>query len=101
MTKKANSINIVGERITGLSTAYIASKQGCDVSVFEAIPNFGGLLATFEVGDNRFVRGLKAYAGFKQIDVEYDRAERAAGEIKYTFKKLVQLALNGLFDFLS
>ena len=38
-------------------------------------------------------------AGFKQIGVEYDRAERAAGQVKYTFKKLLQLALNGLFDF--
>ena len=48
---------------------------------------------------NRFVRGLRAYAGFKQIGIEYDRAERAAGQVKYTFKKLLQLALNGLFDF--
>ena len=51
------------------------------------------------VEQNRFVRGLRAYAGFKQIGVEYDRAERAAGDVKYTFKKLLQLALNGLFDF--
>lgn len=48
---------------------------------------------------NRFVRGLRAYAGFKQIGVEYERAERAAGEVKYTFKKLLKLALDGLLDF--
>lgn len=48
---------------------------------------------------SRFVRGLRAYAGFKQIGVEYERAERAAGEVKYTFKKLLKLALDGLFDF--
>jgi polyisoprenyl-phosphate glycosyltransferase len=48
---------------------------------------------------NRFVRGLRAYAGFSQVGVEYERAERAAGEVKYTFKKLVKLALDGLFDF--
>ena len=47
----------------------------------------------------RFVRGLRAYAGFKQIGVEYERDERAGGEVKYTFKKLVQLALDGLFGF--
>lgn len=47
----------------------------------------------------RFVRGLRAYVGFKQIGVTYERAERAAGEVKYTFKKLVQLALDGLFGF--
>lgn len=48
---------------------------------------------------SRFVRGLRAYAGFKQIGVTYERAERAAGEVKYTFRKLVKLALDGLFDF--
>ncbi|KPM48474.1 glycosyltransferase family 2 protein [Jiulongibacter sediminis] len=47
----------------------------------------------------RFVRGLRAYAGFKQIGVEYERAERAAGEVKYTFKKLMGLAMDGLFGF--
>ncbi|RYU94383.1 glycosyltransferase family 2 protein [Emticicia agri] len=49
----------------------------------------------------RFVRGMRAFAGFKQIGVTYERAERAAGEVKYTFKKLVQLALDGLFGFSS
>lgn len=48
---------------------------------------------------SRFVRGLRAYAGFKQIGMTYERAERVAGEVKYTFKKLVRLALDGLFDF--
>lgn len=51
------------------------------------------------VEQSRFVRGLRAYAGFKQIGVEYERAERAAGEVKYTFRKLVKLAVNGLLDF--
>lgn len=48
---------------------------------------------------NRFVRGLRAYAGFKQIGVKYERAQRAAGEVKYTFSKLMKLALDGLLDF--
>ncbi len=47
----------------------------------------------------RFVRGLRAFAGFKQIGVKYERAERNAGEVKYTFSKLVKLALDGLFGF--
>ncbi len=47
----------------------------------------------------RFVRGLRAYAGFKQIGVAYERSERFAGEVKYTFRKLVNLALDGIFDF--
>lgn len=48
---------------------------------------------------SRFVRGLRAYAGFKQVGVEYERQERAAGEVKYTFRKLVRLAIDGLLDF--
>ena len=47
----------------------------------------------------RFVRGLRAFAGFRQIGVEYDRAARAAGEAKYTMKKLIMLAADGLFGF--
>jgi polyisoprenyl-phosphate glycosyltransferase len=49
----------------------------------------------------RFVRGMRAYAGFKQIGVTYERAERAAGEVKYTFRKLLKLAMDGLFGFSS
>lgn len=51
------------------------------------------------VEHSRFVRGLRAYAGFKQIGVKYERSERAAGEVKYTFRKLLKLALDGLLDF--
>lgn len=48
---------------------------------------------------NRFVRGLRAYVGFKQIGIEYKRDSRASGEVKYTFRKLLTLAADGLFDF--
>ncbi len=47
----------------------------------------------------RFIRGMRAYAGFKQIGVTYERQERAAGEVKYTFKKLMGLAIDGLIGF--
>jgi len=47
----------------------------------------------------RFVRGLRAFAGFKQIGVTYERAKRAGGEVKFTFRKLVKLAIDGIFDF--
>lgn len=47
----------------------------------------------------RFVRGLRAFAGFKQIGLEYERNERAAGKTKYTLVKLIRLALDGLFGF--
>lgn len=48
---------------------------------------------------NRFVRGLRAWAGFRQTGVEYERSVRAAGEVKYTFRKLLRLALDGIFSF--
>ena len=51
--KKSKSLNIVGGGITGLSAAYIASKNGYKVSVFESSTHFGGLLSTFAVGGNR------------------------------------------------
>jgi len=48
---------------------------------------------------NRFVRGLRAWAGFRQVGLEYERHARAAGEVKYTFRKLLKLAFDGIFSF--
>lgn len=50
---------------------------------------------------NRFVRGIRAWAGFKQTGVVYKRHARAAGEPKYGFRKLFKLAWDGLFSFSS
>lgn len=48
---------------------------------------------------NRFLRGLRAWSGFRQSGYEYERSARFAGEPKYTFKKLLRLASDGLFAF--
>lgn len=48
---------------------------------------------------NRYLRGLRSWAGFRQTGVVYQRAARAAGEPKYTFKKLMKLAMDGIFNF--
>lgn len=48
-----------------------------------------------------FVRGLRAWSGFRQVGVEYDRAARAAGETKYPLGKLIKLAMDGVFAFSS
>jgi glycosyltransferase involved in cell wall biosynthesis len=48
---------------------------------------------------NRFVRGLRAWVGHRQIGVEYERQGRAAGEASYTLSKLVGLALDGILSF--
>jgi dolichol-phosphate mannosyltransferase len=48
---------------------------------------------------NRFVRGLRAWVGFRQKGFTYERAPRAAGEPKYTFWRLIKLATDGIFNF--
>ena len=48
---------------------------------------------------SRYLRGMRAWVGFQQIGYEYDRDERQAGETKYSWKKLFELAFNGIFNF--
>jgi glycosyltransferase involved in cell wall biosynthesis len=48
---------------------------------------------------SRYIRGMRAWIGFKQIGYEYDRDERQAGETKYSWSKLIELAFNGIFNF--
>ena len=48
---------------------------------------------------NRFVRGLRAWVGFRQIGLEYQRNAREAGRPQYTLRKLVRLAIDGIFSF--
>jgi glycosyltransferase involved in cell wall biosynthesis len=45
---------------------------------------------------NRFMKGLFAWAGFRQAAVEYDRAERETGATKFNYWKLWTLALDGI-----
>jgi dolichol-phosphate mannosyltransferase len=48
---------------------------------------------------NRFVRGLRSWIGLKQTGLAYERQMRYAGRPKYTFSRLVYLALDGLVSF--
>lgn len=48
---------------------------------------------------NRFVRGIRSWIGFRQVGVSYERHSRHAGRPKYTFRKLIYLALDGLISF--
>ena len=45
---------------------------------------------------NRYVRGLRAWVGFRQTAVPFDRPPRFAGDPKYTFAGSFGLALNGI-----
>jgi glycosyltransferase involved in cell wall biosynthesis len=48
---------------------------------------------------HRFLRGLAAWVGFRQIGVPYRRAARFAGETKYPLRKMIRLALNAITGF--
>lgn len=49
--------------------------------------------------NNRYVRGLTYWIGFKQIGVPYERDKRFAGKSKYPIKKLFKLAYDAIFSF--
>ena len=49
----------------------------------------------------RFIRGMVAWIGFKQVPFAYDRQERFAGATKYPVKKMMRFALDALTGFSS
>ncbi|HZU51694.1 MAG TPA: glycosyltransferase family 2 protein [Sphingomicrobium sp.] len=49
----------------------------------------------------RFIRGMVAWIGFKQVPFAYDRAERFAGATKYPLKKMMRFAFDALTGFSS
>ena len=48
---------------------------------------------------NRFIRGLRSWVGFRQVGLKYARAARAGGDPKYTWRRLMRLALDGFIAF--
>jgi polyisoprenyl-phosphate glycosyltransferase len=48
---------------------------------------------------NRYIRGLRAWIGFRQTAVQFHRPGRYAGAVKYTFRKSLGLALNSILGF--
>ncbi|MCK6370886.1 MAG: glycosyltransferase family 2 protein [Gammaproteobacteria bacterium] len=60
------------------------------VNVMNAMPERG-----------KYLRGLRAWSGFRQIGLPFQRHARAAGEAHYTFKKSLRLALDGVVSFSS
>jgi len=47
----------------------------------------------------RFIRGMVAWIGFRQVPFLYDRAERHAGESKYPLGKMIRFALDAVTGF--
>ena len=48
---------------------------------------------------NLFLRGIFPRMGFTNATVYYDRQDRTAGETKYPFRKMLNLAVNGITSF--
>ncbi len=49
----------------------------------------------------RFIRGMVAWIGFRQVPFVYDRQERHAGETKYPLGKMIRFALDAITGFSS
>jgi dolichol-phosphate mannosyltransferase len=48
---------------------------------------------------NRYIRGLRAWIGFRQTAIHFERNPRFAGKVKYTFGKSWALAVDGIISF--
>ncbi|MHC1777141.1 MAG: glycosyltransferase family 2 protein [Lentimicrobium sp.] len=48
---------------------------------------------------SKFLRGQIAWLGFRQISVEFERQERKTGKTKYTFRKMMRFAMDGITSF--
>lgn len=48
---------------------------------------------------HRYIRGMRSWVGFHQTVVPVDRPPRFAGETKYSLRKMVNFALDGIFAF--
>ena len=46
-----------------------------------------------------YLRGLRAWVGFSQTGIPIERAQRHSGDSKYNWRKLLQLAFDGIFSF--
>jgi glycosyltransferase involved in cell wall biosynthesis len=51
--------------------------------------------------ESRYVRGMVAWIGYPQTPVYYVRDPRHSGKSNYTLRKLMKLALDGIFSFSS
>jgi polyisoprenyl-phosphate glycosyltransferase len=48
---------------------------------------------------SRFLRGMTVWVGFNQTAVSYERDARAAGETKYTLRKMLRFSLDAITSF--
>ena len=81
--------------LNGLAESHLPPNTG-DFRVIDRkiIDCFNGLSE-----NNKYIRGLMSWIGFKQVPFYYERQPRFAGETKYTFKRMVRFAATAIFYF--
>ena len=48
---------------------------------------------------HKYIRGQIAWIGFNQTFIEYDREERMSGQTKFTYRKMIGFAIDGISGF--
>ena len=90
------------KRVTAESYYKLLRRLGCDVVFNHADYRLMSSRALEALADYKeqklFLRGLVPLLGFKTAVVEYDRAERFAGESKYPLKRMLALAFDGVMS---
>ena len=81
--------------INTISSLYIPADSGDFCAMRRCVVD-----AMLQMPDaNPFLRGTRAWAGFRQVGFEYERDARFQGESGYTLSKYLKLALTGLLMF--
>lgn len=93
LREKANHVfyTLLNRMTGGTMPRNVTAFRLMDRSVYEVLNRMGE--------NNRFTRGLCAWTGFRQTGVEFDRADRFAGESKAPFIDILKEALDALFSF--
>lgn len=81
--------------LNGLSSVNIPK----DTGDFRLIDKKVAMAITSLPEHNKFLRGLYSFTGFKQTEFLYERKARVAGKTKYSLKKMVKLASDGIIGF--
>jgi polyisoprenyl-phosphate glycosyltransferase len=91
--------------------------RGCYYIFYRLIAMLSGIRLPLDAGDfglmsrrvvkhlqhmpeyHRYLRGMRTWIGFRQIGLPVERANRQAGQTKYSAAKLLKLAMDGIFSF--
>ena len=76
-----------------------AWENGADIAYGKRLKREGETVFLKMREHNRFLRGMSGWMGFDAVPVEYVRHERQAGKTKYTLKKMLRLAFDGILGF--